>query len=59
MERAQLRHKSCGASALDLMTRPELLKKAQDEFREYSSEHPYKSLLPENAAPPLDPLTAT
>jgi hypothetical protein len=42
------------AAAIDLMTKPEVLKKIQDEFAEYSKEHPYKSFLPENAEPPLD-----
>ncbi|MDY0098243.1 MAG: amidohydrolase [Bacteroidales bacterium] len=44
--------KVIAASALDLMTKPELLKAARDEFGEYSKTHPYKSLLPEGAKPP-------
>ena len=46
--------KAIAASTLDLLTRPEELKKLRDEFEEYSKEHPYKSFLPEDAKPPLD-----
>ena len=46
--------KAMAASAIDLMTKPEELKKLRDEFEEYSKEHPYKSFLPEDAEPPLD-----
>ena len=42
------------ASAIDLLTQPEVLKKLTDEFETYSKEHPYKSFLPEDAKPPLD-----
>lgn len=42
------------ATAIDLMTKPDILDKIQKEFSEYSMEHPYESLLPENAEPPLD-----
>lgn len=42
------------ASAIDLMTKPEELKKLRDEFEAYSDEHPYKPLLPEGVEPPLD-----
>ncbi len=46
--------KVMAASALDLITKPDLLKKVRDEFEEYSEKHPYKSFLPEGALPPLD-----
>lgn len=42
------------ATALDLLTKPKLLKEIKDEFNKYSEKHPYKSFLPEGAAPPLD-----
>ncbi len=46
--------KAMAATAVDLMTRPEELKKLRDEFEAYSKEHPYKSFLPADAVPPLD-----
>jgi aminobenzoyl-glutamate utilization protein B len=46
--------KAMAATAIDLMTRPEELKKLRDEFEAYSKEHPYRSFLPADAAPPLD-----
>jgi aminobenzoyl-glutamate utilization protein B len=46
--------KVIAASALDLMTKPEELKKIREEFEAYSAEHPYKHFLPEDALPPLD-----
>jgi len=42
------------ATAIDLLTKPEILEAIQREFTDYSSEHPYESLLPEGAEPPLD-----
>lgn len=42
------------ATAIDLLTKPEVLEALKKEFREYSAEHPYESLLPEGAEPPLD-----
>lgn len=45
--------KVMAASALDLLTKPELLDDIKVEFAEYSKEHPYKSFLPEGAKPPL------
>jgi aminobenzoyl-glutamate utilization protein B len=42
------------ATAIDLLTKNDLLTRAKEEFREYSEKHPYRSLLPENATPPLD-----
>ena len=42
------------ATAIDLLTKPEILEAIQKEFTDYSSEHPYESLLPEGAEPPLD-----
>jgi aminobenzoyl-glutamate utilization protein B len=46
--------KVMAAAALDLLTKPALLKSVRDEFTEYSKSHPYKSFLPEGAIPPLD-----
>jgi len=46
--------KAMAASAIDLLTRPEELKKLRDEFEAYSAEHPYKPFIPEDAEPPLD-----
>jgi len=42
------------ATAIDLLTKPRVLDSIKEEFMEYSEEHPYKSLLPEGAEPPLD-----
>lgn len=46
--------KAIAASAIDMLTKPEELKKLRDEFEAYSLEHPYKPFLPEDAEPPLD-----
>ena len=46
--------KAMAATAIDLFTKPKELQKVQEEFHEYSKEHPYKSCLPEDAVPPLD-----
>jgi aminobenzoyl-glutamate utilization protein B len=46
--------KAMAASAIDLMTLPEELKKLRDEFDAYAKDHPYKSFLPPDATPPLD-----
>lgn len=46
--------KVMAATAIDLLTKSELLQRAQNEFAGYSADHPYKSLLPDNATPPLD-----
>ena len=46
--------KAMAASAIDLMTKPEELKKLSDEFTETSRDHPYHSYLPDDAKPPLD-----
>ncbi len=46
--------KAIAASAIDLLTQPEELKKIRTEFEEYSKDHPYESFLPEDAVPPLD-----
>jgi aminobenzoyl-glutamate utilization protein B len=46
--------KAMAASAIDLLTRPEELKKLRDEFEAYAKTHPYKSFLPLDAKPPLD-----
>ncbi len=46
--------KAMALTAIDLLTRPEELKKIRAEFEEYIKTHPYKSFLPEEAKPPLD-----
>ncbi len=46
--------KAMAASAIDLLTKPEELKKLTDEFEAYSKDHPYRPFLPEDALPPLD-----
>lgn len=46
--------KVIAATAIDLLTKPEMLVKIRQEFEAYSEKHPYKSFLPEGATPPLD-----
>ena len=46
--------KVLAASILDLMTSPELLDKAREEFEVASKETPYFSLLPPDVQPPID-----
>ncbi len=46
--------KVMAGTALDLLTKPKLLEDIKNEFAGYSKNHPYKSLLPEGAKPPLD-----
>lgn len=46
--------KVIAGTALDLLTKPELLEKIRNEFTLYSKDHPYKSFLPDGAKPPLD-----
>ena len=46
--------KAMAASTIDLVTRPEVLQKAKEEFAAYSQKHPYKSFLPADAQPPLE-----
>jgi aminobenzoyl-glutamate utilization protein B len=46
--------KAIAASAIDMLTKPEELKKIRDEFEEYTKEHPYKPFLPDDAEPPVD-----
>jgi aminobenzoyl-glutamate utilization protein B len=46
--------KVMAGTALDLITKPELLDTIRKEFAVYSKDHPYKSFLPEGAKPPLD-----
>ncbi|HCC71191.1 MAG TPA: amidohydrolase [Bacteroidales bacterium] len=41
------------ATAIDLLTKAEVLDKIKKEFADFSEEHPYKSLLPEGSEPPL------
>jgi len=46
--------KAMAATALDLMTMPEELKKVQDEFAIQAEEYPYSSYMPADAVPPLE-----
>jgi aminobenzoyl-glutamate utilization protein B len=46
--------KTIAGTALDLMTRPKLLKKAQDELRERLMGKTYRSAVPQDAKPLLD-----
>jgi len=46
--------KAMAATAIDLLTLPDELRKIRQEFEDYSKKHPYKSFLPEEAQPPLD-----
>jgi len=46
--------KALAASVLDLMTSPELLAKAKEQFRQDVRDTQYKSFLPADAKPPLD-----
>jgi aminobenzoyl-glutamate utilization protein B len=46
--------KTMTASALDLMTKPDLLKKVKDEFAQRLGRRVYKSPLPPEMKPPLD-----
>jgi len=42
------------ATAIDLLMKPEEVKKLWEEFNAYEEKHPYKSFLPDDAVPPLD-----
>jgi aminobenzoyl-glutamate utilization protein B len=46
--------KAIAASAIDLMAKPEELKKLRAEFEEYTKKFPYKPFLPADAKPPLE-----
>jgi len=46
--------KAIAASAIDLLTRPEELKKLRAEFEEMVKKAPYKPFLPADAQPPTD-----
>ena len=46
--------KVMAGTALDLLTKPQLLKEIKDEFAAYSKDHPYKTFLPEGTKPPVD-----
>ncbi len=46
--------KAMAASAVELLTRPEELKKLRDEFDAYAKDYPYKPFLPEDAIPQFD-----
>jgi aminobenzoyl-glutamate utilization protein B len=45
--------KIMAATALDLLTKPDVLEGIKSEFLKQSRDHPYKSLLPEGTKPPL------
>jgi len=46
--------KAIAASAIDLLTKPDVLAKLRREFEEYSKTHPYKPFLPADSEPPND-----
>jgi len=46
--------KTIAGAALDLMTKPELLKKAHDEFKEQLKGRTYKCPIPDDVQPPLE-----
>ena len=46
--------KTIAGAALDLLTRPELLRRAQEEFRERLRDRTYRSPIPEEVRPPLE-----
>jgi len=46
--------KVMAATAIDLLMKPEEVKKLWEEFNAYEEKHPYKSFLPDDAVPPLD-----
>ncbi|MCL1973538.1 MAG: amidohydrolase [Bacteroidetes bacterium] len=46
--------KAISASALDLLTSPNLLEEVRKEFDDYLKEHPFRSFLPLEAQPPLE-----
>jgi len=46
--------KVSAALTLDLLTKPELLKKVRDEFEAFTKENPYESYLPADAVPPIE-----
>jgi aminobenzoyl-glutamate utilization protein B len=46
--------KAIAASAIDLLTKPEELRKLRTEFEEMSKKTPYKSFIPADAAPPTE-----
>lgn len=46
--------KTMAASAIDLLTMPEEIKKLRDEFEAYAEKNPYVPFLPLDSEPPLD-----
>src|SRR5262245_25072195 len=46
--------KVMAGTAIDLLTRPDVLSAIQAEFADYSKKHPYQPFLPDDAKPPLD-----
>jgi len=46
--------KTIAGAALDLMTKPELLEKTQDEFKERMKVRTYRSPIPDDVQPPLE-----
>jgi aminobenzoyl-glutamate utilization protein B len=46
--------KVIAASAIDLLTQPDIFNAIRADFEEYSKKHPYIPFLPDDAVPPLD-----
>jgi len=46
--------KTIAGAALDLITKPELLKRAQEEFKERMKDRAYKCPIPDDVQPPLE-----
>jgi len=46
--------KAAASTIIDLLTRPEMLKKVMDEFAIQTKEYPWSSYLPDGAVPPLE-----
>ncbi|HEX2974810.1 MAG TPA: amidohydrolase [Bacteroidales bacterium] len=46
--------KVMAATAMDLITKPQMLDSIKKEFTEYTKDHPYKSFLPGGARPPVE-----
>jgi aminobenzoyl-glutamate utilization protein B len=46
--------KVMASTAIDLLTKPDVLATIRKEFEDYSKANPYKSFLPDDATPPLD-----
>lgn len=46
--------KAMATSAIDLLTKPDVLRDIRKEFEDYSKTHPYESFLPADSKPPLE-----